>query len=221
MQQITNGILPRVKKVIQIIDRYFPKPFFYPFAMTKDEKAIFEQTIQDATYYLEFGMGGSTLCALQKSRANIYSVESDPVWINQMRKYLIVKRLENKRLTLHHGDIGPVREWGNPRSDNTKALFSNYSSTIFKRVDATKLDVVLIDGRFRVACALNTILKCSGNPYLKIMIHDFWGREIYHPVLSYLDVVTRVDTLGVFSIKKDVDLVAVEADYQVYQFNPD
>ena len=117
-------------------------------------------------------------------------------------------------------DIGPTCEWGYPQSDNSKSLFPAYSSSIFKVIDNKAIDLAFVDGRFRVACTLRIILECYTNNNLDILIHDFWNREKYHLVLKYLDIVDRVDSLGVFSIKKSIDLKSVHKDYEAYKFDP-
>jgi hypothetical protein len=188
--------------------------------MTREEKVIFDEAIADSRHYLEFGVGGSTLRAIQKSKANIFAVESSLDWLNQMRKYLVFRYFENKRLHIFQVNIGPTRDWGYPEIDNDQNLFEAYSSNIFEAIDSKAIDLVLIDGRFRVACILKTILSCYKNKNMKILIHDFWSRNQYHIVLKYLDVVKRADSIGLFTIKNDVDIDSVEKDYAAYKFNP-
>jgi len=170
--------------------------------MNKEEKVVFDDLIKQSCHYLEFGLGGSSLRVIQKSEANIYAVESDPEWVNQMRKYVILRYMENKRLHIFPVNIGPTRNWGWPEPENDQNLFEVYSSSIFGSVNRKSIDLVLIDGRFRVACTLKTIISCRENENLKILIHDFWNREHYHIVLKYLDVVKKAGTIGLFTIKK-------------------
>ena len=63
-------------------------------------------------------------------------------------------------------------------------------------------------------------MSCCENSNLKILIHDFWNREQYHILLKYLDTVQKVDTIGLFSIKKSIDMKQVEKDYGAYKFDP-
>ena len=135
-----------------------------------------------------------------------------------MREYRIVRKNEGKRLSLFHENVGQTGSWGFPTNEDFKDLFPNYSSTIFNEIDTSKIDTALVDGRFRVACTLKTILECHSNENLTILIHDFWNREKYHIVLQYLDVVDRADTLGVFSIKDDLDIGSAKKDYEKYKF---
>lgn len=208
------------KKTIRRLDQFSPYPLFYPFLMSKDEKVIFEEAIKGSRHYLEFGMGGSSLRAIQKSKAKIYTVESSPDWLNHMRQYMIVRYVENKRLHILHVNIGPTCDLGYPKSDDYKNLFEEYSSSIFDSIDRKLIDLALVDGRFRVACTLKIIMSCHGNNNLKILIHDFWNREEYHIVLKYLDTVNKADTIGLFSIKNNVDIKSVEKDYEVYKLIP-
>lgn len=207
--------------IIKKLDQCSPYPLFYPFVMSKREKVIFDDAIKKSQNYLEFGLGGSSLRAIQKSKAKIYSVESSPKWISFMRKYSIVWYFENKRLFIFPVDIGPTREWGYPKADDSQNLFGSYSSNIFKAIDGKSIDLALIDGRFRVACTLKVILECHQNNDLKILIHDFWNRENYHVVLKYLNVLNQVDTIGLFSIKNTISLKSVAEDYEAYKDNPE
>lgn len=210
----------KVKNIIRRLDKLSPYPLLYPFVMSHDEKIVFDKAISKSHHYLEFGLGGSSLRVLQKSKAKIYTVESSPEWIIQMRKYALLRCFENKRLYIFPVNIGPTRDWGYPESDNDQDLFEAYSSSIFEAIDRKSIDLALVDGRFRVACTLKIILSCYENKQLKILIHDFWNRQQYHIVLKYLDVVKKADTIGLFTIKNNVDIESVQNDYESYKLNP-
>lgn len=208
-------------KIKQFLDQFSPYPVLYPFHMSDKEGELFERSIGNSSVYLEFGLGGSTLRALQKSKAQIYTVESNPVWITFMRRYLVFRYFENRRLSVFHVDLGPTQKWGFPKSQKYKKGFPAYSSQVFESIDGKTVEAVFIDGRFRVACTLKVILECYKNKNLRILIHDFWNREEYHIVLKYLDSVDRVETMGLFSIKQNVNVESVAANYETYKFNPD
>ena len=191
-----------IKKIKYKLDKISPYPVLYPFIMSSAEKVVFDDAIMKSSNYLEFGLGGSTLRAIQKSKAKIYVVESDAEWINKMREYLIIKYFENRRLFIYPIDIGPTLRWGYPETNKYRDLFITYSSSIFNVIDNNAIDLVLIDGRFRVACALKVILSCYKNKKIKILVHDFWDRKQYHIILKYLDVIKKADNISLFSIKK-------------------
>ncbi len=219
-----NRTIKRLNSIISstltYVDRYSPYPKRYEFKMSENEKVFFDNAVKHCRNYLEFGSGGSTLRAIQKSKARIYTVESSPEWLAHMRKYLILRLPEQKRVFIFPVDIGPTEKWGRPASEKSEHLFESYSSAIFNEIDTQEIDLVLIDGRFRVACTLKTILECQNNNELRILIHDFWNRGQYHVLLKYLDTIDRVDTIGLFSIKKKIDLQSVKTDYESYKNNP-
>jgi len=188
--------------------------------MTKVERTLFGRLIKDSKYYLEFGLGGSTIYALKHSRAVIYSVESSLQWIEKMRKYRIIKHFEKNRLFIHYVDIGPVGDLGYPMG-NDFSLYEKYTSEIFEKINIGLIDLVLVDGRFRVACILKLLLEgYKVNMGLRCMIHDFWNREDYKTVLEFVDPICSKENLVVFKIKEDLDLKAVQKCYELYKYNP-
>jgi len=210
----------KLRKVLSRIDRISPRPVFYPLRMSKNEVRLFDKEIKDSIHYLEFGMGGSTFRALMKSKTKIYSIESSKEWIDLMKKYLFIRLIKRKRLSLFHIDIGTTGKWGYPTNFDSKELFPNFSALPFQLINKSNIDTVLIDGRFRVACTLKTILECNSNKKLKILIHDF-HREKYHIVLKYLDKIDSADTLFVFKLKLGIDLHSVAEDFEKYKYTYD
>lgn len=201
------------------INRFSSKPLFHPFRMTRKEQKLFDRCVSESKNYLEFGMGGSTFRVLQKSQANVYSVDSSEPWIHMMKQYKFIKKMLQSRLSLIHVNIGPTHEWGRPLGESSKHLFPDYSKEVFNKIDSDEIDTVLVDGRFRVSCALSTVKECR-NKDLKILFHDF-EREHYHVVLKYLDKVESADTLVVLKVKQQLDTEQLEQDYQKYAFDSD
>lgn len=154
---------------------------------------------------------------LELTNAEIFSVESDLFWINNLKSnYLINKSVENGRLHLQYIDIGNVEEWGFPINDDKIEDFYKYSSDIFNIVIKDKVDTVFIDGRFRVACTLKSIIELHNDP--TIIIHDFINRNGYHIVLKYLDIIDSVNTLYIFKVKKNININDVITDYDKYKY---
>jgi len=215
-----------IKKANNIVKRFnkkSPVPLQYPMRMSDAEKKLFDKNIKMSQTYLEFGSGGSTFRTLLKTRVDVMSVESSREWLAFMRTYYFIRRMERKnRLLLFHADIGETSARGKPINDNKKHRFPSYSTDIFKNNGDHKIaeiDTVLVDGRFRVACVLNTILQCYSNKRLTILVHDF-HREKFHIILKYLDVLENADTLYSFKIKDNIKLEQVGEDYDKYKFLP-
>jgi hypothetical protein len=187
--------------------------------MTQAELDLLHARIDACTGYLEFGSGASTVYAAGRpSIRRIDSVESSAEFIDQrVRPEPAVSAAEAEgRLFFHIVDIGRTVDWGSPADDQKRHLWPNYPLSIFAR--PSEHDLVLVDGRFRVACTLASIL--STPPGSTIMIHDFWIRPEYHVVLRFLDVQARADTLAVFSRKPNLDTRQVQAMLARYQYQP-
>lgn len=187
--------------------------------MTKDEMKLLHSYIDSSNHYLEFGSGESTIYASNvPTIKTIDSVESSDIFINENLKpnAVIANAISAGKLVFHIIDIGETTAWGLPINESKRHLWPNYSLSIFSQ--KSNHDLVLVDGRFRVACTLNCILNTPEN--CKIIIHDFWKRPAYHIVLEYLDVQNRFDTLGVFTRKRDIDSGDLQALIKEYQYLP-
>jgi hypothetical protein len=187
--------------------------------MTTDEQSLIHSHIDASAHYLEFGSGESTIYASASSGVKtIDAVESSETFVNEslLPDTSISHALSAQKLKFHIINIGETSKWGCPKYSSTKPLWPNYSLSVFSK--KSKHDLVFVDGRFRVACTLSRILNTAEN--CKIMIHDFWIRQEYHVLLGYLDVLGKVDTLGVFSRKKDLDIQRVQSLLKKYQYLP-
>jgi hypothetical protein len=188
--------------------------------MTDAEFTLFSAAIAGKTGAVEYGAGGSTLCLANAGVRTIFSVESDPAWIRTVADHEQLRPLvASGALTVHHADIGPTTNWGHPSDRSRIAEWPSYWQAPWRILDAAAVDLVLVDGRFRVASALSSILH--GNQDMTIAFHDFWNRPHYHVVLKYLNCACRADTLGIFFIRSAIDSRNVAADLVRYAFEPD
>jgi len=190
----------------------------FGWVMTDNEKKLFKEYIHKANVYLEFGAGGSTVAALFTGIKRVYSVESDKDYIEHLRQeYKIIRKSEKySRLVLIHANIGNVGEWGVPimsDNENNTERFLNYSKRVFEEYGEIKsADVVLIDGRFRVACCLSVLLQTKETTI--IIFHDYWNRPSYHIIERFVDYIDRVDTLMVCKKKSGVSNNEIKDEYE-------
>jgi hypothetical protein len=187
--------------------------------MTVEELDILHTQMNSSEKYLEFGAGASTLYAAGvESIKQIDSVESSETFIfrNLKPNPVISDALSAGKLSFHMIDIGRTWFWGYPAGFCKQHQWPRYSSSIFSK--KSEHDLVLIDGRFRVACTLNCILNTP--PDCKIMIHDFWNRPHYHIVLSFLETKVKANTLGLFSKKENIDTNLIKSLIDKYQYLP-
>jgi hypothetical protein len=101
-------------------------------------------------------------------------------------------------------DVIP-NNWGHPSPKNTWHNYFNYSNVICEldKDISNNIDLILIDGRFRVACCL----KCFDvmNDNCLIIFDDFLNRPQYHIVLDYFDIIDKTsDNVMVVLKKKNV-----------------
>lgn len=198
-----------------------PSASSLPPAMTDAEVGVVRECFSKASSLVEFGSGGSTvLAAGSLSLRRIWSVESDPAWIARLREDAGIAAAEwAGRLHLQAVDIGPVRDYGYPLDDSGRASWPRYHEAVWDDPAACEADLVLIDGRFRVACALAAIARCR--PHAVLLFHDFWNRTPYHPVLAFTDWLGSCDSLAILRRKPSFDQAKFDAVRQAYRLQPD
>lgn len=187
--------------------------------MDNNEIALFRKYIPSGGRALEFGCGGSTRFFFGNGIEKLFSVENDIKWAQcVLNDNFLRPFVQAERLKLFMIDIGPLKEnaWGIPDGMPTH-LWLKYHSEVWSCIESGKLDFILIDGRFRVACALKTILYCKQRPL--VFIHDFWNRAQYFPILSFMNVIDRIDTSVVLQQKWRIDWRAFCMMLQHYQLN--
>jgi len=129
---------------------------------------------------LEFGSGGSTLFIASCAK-KVVSIESDKKYSEVVNNKIIECNLQAKATVLY-SNIGPTKSYGQP-IEFLKPLFKfkykNYIETYFRR-DRGVLEpqVVFIDGRFRVWCAIECCKRIKHN--FTIIFDDYFSRPEYH-----------------------------------------
>ncbi len=150
-------------------------------------------------------MGLSTLAAANTTERLIRSVDTSEQW-----KIHVASQLsdpQQAQTTLIHVDLGPVRNWGYPTSYEGRARFANYFDAPWE--EEFDPDLVLIDGRFRVACFLTSLLRAK--PGTLVLFDDYTERAYYHIVETCLAPDQRTERQAVFRVPQtgvDRDRVA-------------
>lgn len=159
---------------------------------------VLKDRLRESKCFLEYGAGGSTVLAAKLGLNAIYSVESDQCFLAAV-KGAVAATESDVSLIDHYVDIGPTVEWGNPKDSTKAANWPLYASSIWNRILAEKSvqpDLVLIDGRFRVACFLATLHFAK--PGTTILFDDYLDRPHYHVVEKYLKPVSRFGRMAEF-----------------------
>lgn len=167
------------------------QPHFAP-----NDLQLFYRYLDRASNYFEFGSGGSTnQAAIRAGIQRVRSVESDPGWFAKMSKTL--GGYDKVALTYVNMNTRP-NTWGAPGPGSTLAQWLNYSNQILEEKENP--DLILIDGRFRVACCLKSYEKVAENGL--IIFDDFLDRPHYHVVLAYFDILDKTADKRMVVLKK-------------------
>ena len=155
--------------------------------------------LEKAGAYLEFGSGGSTILA---DRLNVptVTIESDPYYARAVRK-----GLKNFSVEILTPDIGLTGPWGWPLfkrpTPKRLARWQQYARMPFERYDRSFPDVVLVDGRFRVACALETAWQAHRRGVRStLIIDDYSMRPHYRTVEQAIGCPEMVGRAAVFAV---------------------
>ncbi len=162
-------------------------------AMSRAETDMLAAFMCCAGAYVEFGAGGSSVMASGLVRESIVSVDSSQEWLDKVAE-ACASRLVRPRGIL--ADIGPTAGFGHPQGDAHRDRWANYHTGVWTDGRLSNADLYLIDGRFRVACFLQAILRCRETSV--VLIHDFQNRAEYHVVRGFASELARCENLSAF-----------------------
>lgn len=147
--------------------------------MEKVDFDIFDNLLKKAVVYLEYGSGGSTIHALKTKVPIVYSVENDSEWETNVKGLASRLDLSKQVFEMCFTDMSPMSRWGTPLVVNLD-LSTKYVKDVWDLCTLSKRlpNVVLIDGRFRVACFIQTLIKLN-NTRSTIIFDDYSARKHY------------------------------------------
>lgn len=172
-------------------------PHFEPAALE-----YFRSRVVEGCRYVEYGSGGSTVLAA-RAGAHVISVESDPHYRRSVAKK-VTAAVPDNHADLIHADIGLTREWGRPvltrPTASRVAAWTQYLEAPWSRpeLDGRDPDVILIDGRFRVAAALTCLKHLGADARSEILFDDYVDRPHYRVVENYMPLVGTVGRMAMF-----------------------
>lgn len=173
--------------------------------MTELEVKMFSDYVRGVSNYMEFGATGSALLAHSLGAKKITVIDSNLSLLERLKS----KIEQNENIIISHADIGPTKEWGVPVDQKDAYRWSSYYLDVWKSM-RDKPDVIVIGGRFRVACALQAIARCG--PNCIILFTDFWQRDNYYAVLKYCKIIDRIDQLAILKPLNYIDGSAIAVD---------
>jgi len=190
--------------------------------MSGPEIALLMRYISKANFYFEFGCGGSTKLVSFYGPPEIYihSLDSNRDWLLSVANSSFVRtKIEQKKISLQLINLGAIGDWGYPSvvipqhhifppiksgmntgavalppvPQELRGVFATYPNAI-RNITST-INVVLVDGRFRVACVINAVLA---QPNAVILVHDFLEpghHQFYNVLLDVMYIQESADTL--------------------------
>lgn len=209
---IAKGLTPpyAARAVRKALDILHP-PKIDEDALFDGEGEIFRDLAAEAKVYFEYGCGKSTIWVSKHTSADIFSVDTSSKWVRQVRRSASRSNLPN----IEWVNCGPVADWGMPRGYQLRSRFSSYFTSPFDRCSVAP-DLILIDGRFRVASFLTAILLSP--PGTKILFDDYMGRQQYHIVEEYCDAPSIFGRQALFLCPMDKDRAALSEEIRRFAY---
>ncbi len=169
-------------------------PTSLPAAMTEAETALLSTLASKAERVVEFGCGGSTRLMLAAGAGRLLSIDSDANWLQRVAAAPEVEAAAvHGRFTPWHVDIGPTGDWGWPMGTVSADTAWRYWGAPW--LVMPRAELVLVDGRFRIACALAAHGRMAAGGH--VAVHDWWPRRAYQEALApFFDVVGSAGTLA-------------------------
>ena len=171
------------------------------------------QMLQSRKYF-EWGAGGSTYLAAS-NQIPFTTIDSDRYFLSAVVRKIKKEGLYAKDYqTFLYANIGLTKVWGKPiiwgyLSKKRLASFRKYSD--FPVTSNEEMpDLILVDGRFRVACALKAfkVLSNRQEPW-RLVVDDYTGRPNYAVLERFGRLECYVGRMAIFNG------VAVNSSYEL------
>ncbi len=172
-------------------------------AFDPDTDRWFRERLETLDGYVEYGSGASTVLAARRG-IRTYSMESDPRYARAVRAALP----EASPVTILDANLGLTEYWGYPvatrRTDQRLGSWLNYARQPLAEAarDSWTPALVLVDGRFRCACALaaaQAVQHAGGKA--EILFDDYAGRPYYSWIEAHLGAPQMVGRAAIFTVE--------------------
>lgn len=147
--------------------------------MTYEAIAWLDSVLESNMKVFEWGSGGSTFFFADRVQC-VFTVEHDQDWFSNVKLELEDEGVGNVDISLHPAEMAsPENLEFQPSLPHFSGLsFRSYARAIDKYPD-NSFDMVVVDGRARIACARRAIGKIKPGGYLLV---DNMERQEYQPI---------------------------------------
>lgn len=169
-------------------------------AMDAKGLSFFRNQISKSKCFIEYGCGGSTYHAAMIAKVpNIISVDTSKLWVDKVKRSL---SNSGSHLDLFHCDVGEIGNWGTPINGDRHKHFWRYMVHPWTQAKKLSLepDLVLVDGRFRVASCLYSLVAATEGTL--IMFDDYLDRKKYAVVEDFCQIKEVHGRMAVFCVDK-------------------
>jgi hypothetical protein len=173
-------------------------------------KALFANELATTETYLEYGSGGSTVTAHHAAEA-LVSVDNDRDVLRAVGARLR-RHAYGPTAMLIYVDMGITKEWGYPvfhrRTRVRVERWKNYAQAPWGYLNERQLqpDMIMVDGRFRVACILESLLNLHPVSSCRILVDDYTERHHYHVVERFAELHRVSGRMALLTKRRDMDI---------------
>jgi hypothetical protein len=189
----------------------------------EESTAYFREQLGRARNYLEYGSGASTILANRHANT-LVSVDTDANLLADVRRRL-AEEGRRAMTRLIHVNIGLTLDRGMPLFTKPTRRrirrWEDYPTAPWRyfRSIAQQPDLILVDGRFRVACVLESLLSLSPLSNTQILVDDYVDRPCYQVVERFADF-ELVGRMAVLRPRRLIDRIQVRRLVKQYCADP-
>lgn len=203
-----------------LLERYSftfePHPF-----MPAKEMEFIEGEYLKASVILEFGAGGSTLFAL-KNNKRIISVESDKKFFDYLSSHAKSNHsMGDSRVLL--AKTGITGRYGVPIffpfSTKISEKGLSYVLTGYSQFNNCSPDLIFVDGRWRVACCLYSLISSFGSS--RLLLDDYEDNRSYKSIIEKYFEVLNFGRVACLTPKSGINAVHLVDDFIASLKNPE
>lgn len=176
----------------------------------RGDDRLFTDAFSRCRTYAEYGCGASTIWCANNSDVPIMAVDTSAEWIERVREGADRK----EGIEIIHVDLGELGDWGRPVSYRRRAIFGNYINAPW--TFDLKPDLILVDGRFRVACFLQSLVNAAAGS--TILFDDYTERPNYHLVEEFVERADTCGTMAKFIVPDGLDRDTIAKEIEAFRY---
>ena len=212
-KSVINGMTPpyAIKAAKTLIKNIDPRKRESSDILFEGNDKKFKQFATQSKIYFEYGCGKSTIWCSRNIQGKIFSVDTSKKWVQNVKSKSSSENFPHLRWV----DCGSISDWGTPTGYSLRQNFKEYILGPFQMTRESP-DLILIDGRFRVACFLNSLLKSS--PGTHIIFDDYIERPKYHIAEELCEKPSFCGRQAIFTVPHVVNRDMIQQEIERFSY---